>query len=102
MANGNVELKNQSLVHAAARDGMRMLEELAREKRKHGFAASVPMSEYVKLILWECQENKRLADEEIEKDRREGWKIESRTWCGVPLADFEIPSLGIYAQRKRR
>lgn len=90
----NSELKTPALVHASAREAIKTLTEI----NKHG---NVPMSEFTKILIWEKTESERLANEELERDKREGYKVVERTWCGVPLADFEIPSLGIFAQRKK-
>lgn len=90
----NSELKTPALVHASAREAIKTLTEM----NKHG---NVPMSEFTKILIWEKTESERLANEELERDKREGYKVAERTWCGVPLADFEVPSLSIYAQRKK-
>lgn len=90
----NSELKTPALVHASAREAIKTLTEM----NKHG---NVPMSEFTKVLIWEKTESERLANEELERDKREGYKVVEHNWCGVPLADFEIPSLGIFAQRKK-
>ena len=90
----NSELKTPALVHASAREAIKTLTEM----NKHG---NVPMSEFTKILMWEKTELERLFHEDLERDKREGFKVVEHTWCGVPVADFEIKSLGIFAQRKQ-
>lgn len=92
--NMNSELKTPALVHAAAREAIRTLTEMNNQHE-------VPMSEFTKVLIWEKTESERLANEELERDKYNGWKITKRTWCGVPVAEFEVPSLGIYAKKKK-
>lgn len=89
----NSELKTPALVHAAAREAIETLTEM----NKH---TQVPMKEFTKVLIWEKTESERLWNEELRRDKRDGWEIESHTWCGVPLADFEVKSLRIFAQRR--
>lgn len=84
------ELKEPVLVQQTAREGMKSLDELV----KHG--TPVPMSEFVKIMLWEKELLCEDFDRQIEKDKHDGWKVEEHTWCGEPYHAFAIPSLHIY------
>lgn len=84
------ELSDEALINQVFKTGMKELQ----AKVNHGH--QVPMKEFVKLMIW-CKERKEeLFAKELQKDKYDGYKIVKHTWCGVPIAEFEIPSLGIY------
>lgn len=91
------ELSDPALVKITADDAIKQLDKLSRETH-----TQIPMSEYVKILLWEKNtlweiEHPKLM-RQIEQDKRDGWTIEEHTWCGQPWHEFSIPSLGIYKE----
>lgn len=85
------ELKTPALVQQSANQAMKSLNEMAKHQ-------SVPMSEFVKVLIWEKDNLCTLFNEDIEREKMHGTKFENHTWCGVPYHEFEIPSLHIYKQ----
>lgn len=84
------DLSDEALVDQTFRTGMKELQAMVNQGRQ------VPMKEFTKLMLW-CKEMKcELFAKEIQKDKYDGYEVVEHTWCGVPVAEFEIPSLGIY------
>ena len=92
---GNIVLKDPKLVEQTANLAIKLLQ------REVNHGRDIPMSQFAEILIWESNNLKRLENERREKLRREGWETKSVTWCGVPTPDFEIPELGIYAQRKK-
>lgn len=88
------DLTDEALINQALKSGMTELQNMVKKGR------NVPMSEFAKLLIWAKEQKQALFAKELEKDKREGYKIIERTWCGVPINEFEIPSLGIYKQNK--
>lgn len=88
------DLTDEALINQALKSGMTELQNMVKKGR------NVPMSEFAKLLIWAKEQKQVLFAKELEKDKREGYKIIERTWCGVPVNEFEIPSLGIYKQNR--
>ena len=84
------ELSDEALVDNVVRTSLNQLHKLV-EKGKN-----VPMSEFTKLMIWAKEQKSLALAKQLEKDRKEGWKIEERTWCGIPYNEFEIPSLHLF------
>ncbi len=83
------KLSDPALVTQAFREGMRLLDEQAKER-------TVSIHEYAKLCIWHREMQGILFTEEIEADKRHGWEVIEHKLCGIPLKDYKIPSLGIY------
>lgn len=83
------ELTDAEVVHAAARDSIKLLTEMNKHQ-------DIPMKEFTKVLMWEADQAKLLWRAELEHDQRTGSKFEDRKYCGVPYEEFEIKSLGIY------
>lgn len=83
------ELGDMALIDQTMRTSIRELQSLVNKGKE------VPMSEFTKIFLWARKRKEEVQTRELEIDRLHGWKIESRTWCGVPYNEFKIPSLGI-------
>lgn len=84
------DLKDPELIKKSANEAIKSLETLAKQTH-----TEVPISEYVKILIWE-KEN--LFDiqhtemmREVEKDKREGWKVESHTFFGNDFESYRIP-----------
>ena len=100
------DLSDEALINQTVRTGIKELQNLVN--RGH----QVPMSEFAKLFIWAKERKEEMKNfdihvaweeifaRELEKDKRDGWKIVERTWCGVPVGEFEIPSLGILKQNR--
>lgn len=88
------DLSDEALINQTFKEGMKQLQQMVNQGR------NVPMSEFAKLMIW-CKEKKEaIYAKEMLKDKREGWEVTEHLWCGVPIAEFEIPSLGIYKQKR--
>ena len=88
------DLSDEALINQTVRTGIKELQNLVN--RGH----QVPMSEFAKLFIWAKERKEEIFARELEKDKRDGWKIVERTWCGVPVGEFEIPSLGLLKQNR--
>ena len=88
------DLSDEALINQSLKTGMKELQILVNQGH------NVPMSEFAKLLIWAKERKEAIFAREIEKDKRDGWKIVERTWCGVPIGEFEIPSLGIFKQNR--
>ena len=88
------DLSDEALINQSLKTGMKELQTLVNQGRQ------VPMSEFAKLFIWAKERKEEIFARELEKDKRDGWKIVERTWCGVPVGEFEIPSLGILKQNR--
>lgn len=86
------DIKDPSLIDQAVRTSIVMLQKEV-DKGKN-----IPMSEFTKILIWAKQQKEKIYNEELEKDKLVGWKVEKRTWCGVLFHEFQIPSLGIRQQ----
>ena len=84
------DLSDDALINQALKTGMTELQNMAKR------GCNVPMSEFAKLLIWAKEERQALFAKELEKSKRDGWKIVEHRWCGVPFNEFEIPSLGLY------
>lgn len=95
----NRELSDPALIRITAQEAIKNLDKMSRECH-----TQIPMSEYVKILLWQKNllwdiEHNALM-KEVEKDKREGWTVEEHTWCGMPWHEFEIKSLGLYKENR--
>ena len=88
------DLSDEALINQSLKTGMKELQTLVNQGH------NVSMSEFAKLLIWVKERKEAIFAREIEKDKRDGWKIVERTWCGVPIGEFEIPSLGIFKQNR--
>ena len=88
------DLCDEALINQSLKTGMKELQTLVNQGH------NVPMSEFAKLLIWTKEQREAIFAMELEKDKRDGWKIVERTWCGVPMGEFEIPSLGIFKQNR--
>ena len=88
------DLSDEALISQSLKTGMKELQTLVNKGH------NVPMSEFAKLLIWAKEHRETIFAMELEKDKRDGWKIVERTWCGVPMGEFEIPSLGIFKQNR--
>ena len=88
------DLSDETLINQSLKTGMKELQTLVSQGH------NVPMSEFAKLLIWAKERKEAIFAREIEKDKRDGWEIVERTWCGVPMGEFEIPSLGIFKQNR--
>lgn len=86
------DLKDPNLIDQAVRTSINMLQKEVNKGKE------IPMSEFTKILIWGKEQKELIYVQELERDRQTGWKIEKRTWCGVPWYEFEIPSLGIRKQ----
>ena len=84
------ELKDPVLVMQVTRTAMNELQNAVNHGR------NIPMSEFVKILLWEKENLSKIYQREELLAEKSGSKFKDRKWCGVPAAEFEIPSLGIY------
>lgn len=88
------DLTDEALINQTLKTGMKELQAMVNKGRQ------VPMSEFVKLLVWAKDQKEAIFAKELEKDKREGYKVVEHTWCGVPMGDFEIQSLGIFKQNR--
>lgn len=88
------DLSDEALINQSLKTGMKELQTLVNQGHQ------VSMSEFAKLLIWTKEQREAIFARELEKDKRDGWKIVERTWCGVPMGEFEIPSLGIFKQNR--
>ena len=88
------DLTDEALINQSLKTGMKELQTLVNQGHQ------VSMSEFAKLFIWAKERKEEIFARELEKDKRDGWKIVERTWCGVPMGEFEISSLGILKQNR--
>ena len=88
------DLTDEALINQTLKTGMKELQAMVNKGHQ------VPMSEFVKLLVWAKERKEEIFAKELEKDKRDGYKVVEHTWCGVPMGEFEIPSLGIYKQNR--
>ena len=88
------DLTDEALINQTLKTGMKELQTMVNQGHQ------VPMKEFVKLLVWAKDQKEAIFAKELEKDKREGYKVVEHTWCGVPMGEFEIPSLGIFKQNK--
>jgi hypothetical protein len=84
------DLPTASLALQAMNEAFRTMDRDAMRGHPHD------PSEYFKMLVWAGDIGKKEWNKQLEKDKKEGWKIISRTWCGVPYHEFQIPSLRLY------
>ncbi len=88
------DLTDEALINQTLKTGMKELQTLVNQGHQ------VPMKEFVKLLTWAKDQKEAIFAKELEKDKREGYKVVEHTWCGVPMGEFEIQSLGIFKQNR--
>lgn len=88
------DLTDEALINQTLKTGMKELQTMVNQGHQ------VPMSEFAKLLIWAKERKEEIFAKELEKDKREGYKVVEHTWCGVPMGDFEIQSLGIFKQNR--
>lgn len=88
------DLTDEALINQTLKTGMKELQTMVNQGHQ------VPMKEFVKLLVWAKDQKEAIFAKELEKDKREGYNVVEHTWCGVPMGEFEIPSLGIFKQNR--
>lgn len=88
------DLTDEALINQTLKTGMKELQTMVNQGHQ------VPMKEFVKLLVWAKDQKEAIFAKELEKDKREGYKVVEHTWCGVPMGEFEIQSLGIFKQNR--
>lgn len=88
------DLTDEALINQTLKTGMKELQTMVNQGHQ------VPMKEFVKLLVWAKDQKEAIFAKELEKDKRDGYKVVEHTWCGVPMGDFEIQSLGIFKQNR--
>ncbi len=88
------DLTDEALINQTLKTGMKELQTMVNQGHQ------VPMKEFVKLLVWAKDQKEAIFAKELEKDKIEGYKVVEHTWCGVPIGEFEIPSLGIFKQNR--
>lgn len=86
------DLTDEALINQTLKTGMKELQTMVNQGHQ------VPMKEFVKLLVWAKDQKEAIFAKELEKDKRDGYKVVEHTWCGVPMGEFEIQSLGIFKQ----
>lgn len=84
------DLKEPELIKKAAQEAIKSLETMAKQNH-----IEIPMSEYVKILIWEKENLYEIQHyemmKEVEKDKREGWKVESHTFYGENFDTYRVP-----------
>lgn len=88
------DLTDEALINQTLKTGMKELQTMVNQGHQ------VPMKEFVKLLVWAKDQKEAIFAKELEKDKRDGYKVVEHTWCGVPMGEFEIQSLGIFKQNR--
>lgn len=88
------DLTDEALINQTLKTGMKELQTMVNQGHQ------VPMKEFVKLLIWAKDQKEAIFAKELEKDKREGYNVVEHTWCGVPMGEFEIQSLGIFKQNR--
>ena len=88
------DLSDEALIDQTFRTGMKELQDMVNKGHQ------VPMKEFVKLMLWAKEQKEQIFAKELAMDKRDGWEVVEHKWCGVPVSEFEIPSLGIYKLKR--
>lgn len=88
------DLTDEALINQTLKTGMKELQTMVNQGHQ------VPMKEFVKLLVWAKERKEEIFAKELEKDKRDGYKVVEHTWCGVPMGEFEIQSLGIFKQNR--
>lgn len=84
------EPSNEALIDQSVRTSIHDLQ------YQYNNGRDIPMSEFVKVLLWGKLQHMECFDKQIQNDKRAGWVVEKHLWCGEPYNEFEIPSLGIF------
>ena len=88
------DLTDEALISQTLKTGMKELQTMVNQGHQ------VPMKEFVKLLVWAKDQKEAIFAKELEKDKRDGYKVVEHTWCGVPMGEFEIQSLGVFKQNR--
>ncbi len=88
------DMTDEALINQTLKTGINELQSMVNKGHQ------VPMSEFAKLFIWAKERKEEIFSKELEKDKRDGYKVVEHTWCGVPMGEFEIPSLGIFKQNR--
>lgn len=88
------DLTDEALINQTLKTGMKELQTMVNQGHQ------VPMKEFVKLLVWAKDQKEAIFAKELEKDKRDGYNVVEHTWCGVPMGEFEIQSLGIFKQNR--
>lgn len=83
------DLKDPELIKKSAKEAIKSLETVAKQSHDE-----VPISEFVKILIWEkenlfdIQHNELMRD--IAADKRDGWKVESHTIFGEDFDTYRV------------
>lgn len=84
------DLKEPELIKKSAQEAIKSLETMAKQTH-----TEIPMSEIVKILIWEKENLYEIQHyemmKEVEKDKREGWKVESHTFYGENFDTYRVP-----------
>lgn len=84
------DLKEPELIKKSAQEAIKSIEALAKQNH-----TEIPMSEIVKILIWEKENLYEIQHyemmKEVEKDKREGWKVESHTFYGENFDTYHVP-----------
>ena len=83
------DLKDPELIKKSAKEAIKSLETVSKQSH-----VEVPISEFVKILIWEkenlfdIQHNELMRD--IAADKRDGWKVESHTIFGEDFDTYRV------------
>ena len=84
------DLKEPELIKKSAQEAIKSLETMAKQMH-----TEIPMSEIVKILIWEKENLFEIQHtemmKEVEKDKRDGWKVESHTIFGQNFDTYRVP-----------
>jgi len=82
-----------SFIVKTANESIAQLEQMQYETGKE-----IPMSDYAQILIWEANTLKQKFYDDIQAKKRQGYTFSDHTFCGVPINEFEIKSLGFFKQ----
>lgn len=84
------DLKEPELIKKSAQEAIKSLETMAKQMH-----TEIPMSEFLKILIWEKENLFEIQHaemmREVEKDKRDGWKVESHTIFGENFDTYRVP-----------
>lgn len=84
------DLKEPELIKKSAQEAIKSLETMTKQTH-----TEIPMSEIVKILIWEKENLYEIQHaemmKEVEKDKRDGWKVESHTIFGQDFDTYHVP-----------
>lgn len=83
------EMKDPELIIKSANEAIKALDEM-----KYKNHVDVPMSEYVKILIWEKENLYDIQHaelmKEVAKDKADGWKVIEHTFYGQDFETYKI------------